>query len=118
MRRFYVRSVHDVSALHPQAYPRVVHRHAGSLLKESLPAFVRRKAGKKPGTIVTMSAIKALIPGFLLTWIVSSLIGSQGSRGGLLGITHSLYLGHEFYWSWPLFCGATALAWLIFSLLD
>lgn len=65
-----------------------------------------------------MSAIKALIPGFLLTWIVSSLIGSQGSRGGLLAITHTYYQGHMFYWSWPLFCGATALALLIFSLLD
>lgn len=65
-----------------------------------------------------MSAIKALIPSFLLTWIVSSLIGSQGARGGLLAITHTFYQGHEFYWSWPLFCGATALAWLIFSLLD
>jgi hypothetical protein len=65
-----------------------------------------------------MSAIKALIPGFLLTWIVSTIIGSQKSSGGVLAITHTFYQGHEFYWSWPLFCGATALAWTLFAMME
>lgn len=65
-----------------------------------------------------MSAIKALIPGFLLSWIVSTVIGSQGSSGGVLSITHTLYQGHELYWSWPLFCGATALAWALFAMME
>ncbi|WP_334185231.1 hypothetical protein [Novosphingobium sp.] len=65
-----------------------------------------------------MSAIKALIPGFLLSWIVSTVIGSQGSSGGVLSITHTFYQGHELYWSWPLFCGATALAWALFAMME
>lgn len=65
-----------------------------------------------------MAFIKALIPAFLLTWIVSLVIGSQGSKGGALAITHTFYEGHELYWSWPLFMGAAGLAWAIFSLLD
>ncbi len=65
-----------------------------------------------------MAFIKALIPAFLLTWVVSLVIGSQGSKGGALVITHTLYQGHDFYWSWPLFLAATGLAWAIFALLD
>ncbi|WP_395332929.1 hypothetical protein WBP06_06285 [Novosphingobium sp. BL-8H] len=65
-----------------------------------------------------MAIIKALIPAFLLTWVVSLVIGSQGSSGGMLAITHTFYQGHELYWSWPLFLGATGLAWAIFSLLE
>lgn len=65
-----------------------------------------------------MSAIKALIPGFLLTWIVSTVIGAQGSSGGVLAITHTFYQGQELYWSWPLFCGATALAWALFAMME
>ncbi|WP_395395077.1 hypothetical protein WBP07_06925 [Novosphingobium sp. BL-8A] len=65
-----------------------------------------------------MAAIKALIPAFILTWVVSLVIGSQGSRGGMLAITHTFYEGYELYWSWPLFLGATGLAWAIFTLLE
>ncbi|TCM22247.1 hypothetical protein EDF56_101933 [Novosphingobium sp. PhB165] len=65
-----------------------------------------------------MAIIKALIPAFLLTWVVSLVIGSQGSHGGALTITHTFYQGHELYWSWPLFLGATGLAWAIFSMLE
>jgi hypothetical protein len=65
-----------------------------------------------------MALIKALIPGFVLTWIVSLVIGSHGTRGGVLAIQHSYIEGYDFYWSWPLFIAATALAWAIFSMMD
>lgn len=65
-----------------------------------------------------MSLIKALIPGFLLTWIVSGIIGSNGSTGGMLSIQHSYIQGHSFYWSWPLFLAATGLAWALFWMMD
>lgn len=65
-----------------------------------------------------MAFLKALIPGFLLTWIVSGIIGSNDSQGGMLAIQHTYISGHDFYWSWSLFLAATALAWGIFWLLD
>lgn len=67
---------------------------------------------------MAMALIKALIPGFLLTWIVSLIIGSNGSRGGILAIQHSYIEGHGFYWSWPLFIAGTALAWAIFAMME
>lgn len=65
-----------------------------------------------------MAFLKALIPAFLLTWIVSGLIGSNGSQGGALAIRHIYFQQHSFYWSWPLFLGATALAWALYRMTD
>lgn len=65
-----------------------------------------------------MAFIKALIPGFLLTWIVSSILGSNGSRGGMLAIERTMIEGHTFYWSWALFLAATGLAWALFWMMD
>jgi hypothetical protein len=65
-----------------------------------------------------MTFLKALIPGFLLTWIVSSVIGSNGSHGGMLAIQHNLVEGYNLYWSWPLFLGATGLSWALFWMMD
>ena len=65
-----------------------------------------------------MAFIKALIPGFLLTWIVSSILGSNGSRGGMLAIERIYIDGHTFYWSWALFLAATGLAWALFWMMD
>ena len=65
-----------------------------------------------------MALIKALIPGFLLTWAVSLIIGSNGSRGGVLAIQHSYIEGYGIYWSWPLFIASTTLAWAIFAMMD
>lgn len=67
---------------------------------------------------IVMALIKALVPGFLLTWVVSLIIGSNGSRGGILAIQHSVVEGHSFYWSWPLFIAGTALAWALFAMMD
>jgi hypothetical protein len=65
-----------------------------------------------------MAFLKALIPAALLTWIVAGVMGSNGSRGGMLAIEHGLVQGHSFYWSWPLFLAATVLAWAIFAMMD
>lgn len=65
-----------------------------------------------------MALIKALVPGFLLTWVVSLIIGSNGSRGGILSIQHSYIEGYSFYWSSPLFVAGTVLAWALFAMMD
>lgn len=65
-----------------------------------------------------MAFLKALVPGFLLTWIVSGVLGSNHSRGGMLAIEHTYIQGHSFYWSWPLFLVATLLAWALFWMMD
>jgi hypothetical protein len=65
-----------------------------------------------------MNFLKALIPGSLLTWIVSSLIGRSGGRGGMLEIHRIVIEGHAIAWSWPLFIAAVGLAWLMFALTD
>ena len=65
-----------------------------------------------------MAFIKALIPGFLLTWIVSGVIGSNGSTGGMLTIQNTYIDGHNFYWSWPMFLATTGLAWALFWMMD
>lgn len=61
-----------------------------------------------------MSFIKALIPGFILTFVVCLIMGSNGARGAWLNIHHYTVHSHDFYWSWPLFVCATGLAWAIF----
>ena len=73
-----------------------------------------------------MAMFKALIPGMLLTWIVSGLIGSNGSKGGFLVIHYVSLSGndtfavqqHGIYWSWPLFTCATLLGFAIFKMMD
>ncbi len=61
--------------------------------------------------------IKALVPGTLLTWIVSMVIGSGGSSGGFLHIHQAAIASYEFHWSWPLFIFGTGLAWALFLMM-
>lgn len=63
-----------------------------------------------------MSFFKALIPGVLLTLMVSGLVGGQHSRGGWLNIGHHHLFDHGFYWSWILFVIATGLSWLLIAI--
>ena len=65
-----------------------------------------------------MSFIKGLIPGILLTWIVSGIIGSNGSKGGILSIEHVFIQGHGVYWSWPLFLAATGMCTALLWMMD
>ncbi len=58
-----------------------------------------------------MNAIKAMILGGVLTYVVALVIGSQGSSGGFLAI-HNMRMGdYAVMWSWPLFLAGTGLAW-------
>lgn len=79
---------------------------------------VLKRRRKQSHQITAMAFIKALVPGFLLTWVVSMIIGSNGSRGGIMAIQHSYIEGYNFYWSWPLFIAGTALAWAIFAMME
>jgi hypothetical protein len=58
-----------------------------------------------------MAFVKALIPGIILTLVVSLVIGSNGASAGFLDIHHTSLADLEFYWSWPLFMAATGLSW-------
>lgn len=64
-----------------------------------------------------ISLFKGLIPGALLTYIVSMVFGSGGTRAGFLYVHQVAISSYEFYWSWPLFVGATALSWVVFLML-
>lgn len=63
-----------------------------------------------------MDFFKALIPGSLLTFVVSGIIGSAQSRGGWLAIQHVHVQDHSFYWSWVLFVIATGLSWVLYAI--
>ncbi|AXK41363.1 MULTISPECIES: hypothetical protein [Erythrobacter] len=63
-----------------------------------------------------MELVKAVPLGAILTLIVALTIGSQGSRGGQLAIFRVELHQFDFWWSWPLFIGGTALAWGIMLL--
>ncbi|WP_202389811.1 hypothetical protein [Parapontixanthobacter aurantiacus] len=65
-----------------------------------------------------ISFAKSLLPGTLLTWIVSMFIGSSGSRGGVLYVHYVSYDGYSAYWSWPLFIAGTGLAWVIYFVME
>ena len=65
-----------------------------------------------------MAFFKALIPGIILTLVVSIIIGSNGSSAGLLDIHSASLKGQEFYWSWPLFFAATGLSWGILWMME
>ncbi len=63
-----------------------------------------------------MNLFKALIPGALLTWLVSSAIGAQGSKGAWLMIERIHFDQHTLYWSWPLFLIATCISWALLAI--
>ncbi len=65
-----------------------------------------------------ISLFKAVIPGCLLTWIVSTVIGSNNSTGGFLNIFRAHVMNHDVYWSWPLMLAAIGLAWAMFYLTE
>jgi hypothetical protein len=65
-----------------------------------------------------MAFFKALIPGIILTWVVSIIIGSNHSDGGFINIQRESIAGHDIYWSWPLFIASTMIAWAIIAMMD
>jgi hypothetical protein len=73
-----------------------------------------------------IALFKGLIPAAVLTWIVSIVIGSNGSKGGFLfiqkvhvsSINAISMSSFDFYWSWPLFIASAGLGFFIFTMLD
>ncbi|MES2491738.1 MAG: hypothetical protein V4579_00490 [Pseudomonadota bacterium] len=65
-----------------------------------------------------LSLLKAVIPGLIITLVVSAIVGSTGSTGGVLQIAHVNIQGHDVYGSWNLFFAATGLAWLLLIMMD
>ncbi len=68
-----------------------------------------------------VSLFKAVFPAALLTWVIATIMGSNGSKGGFLFI-HHIYLSvggiNSIYWSWPLFIASAGLAFAVFKMLD
>jgi len=62
--------------------------------------------------------IKAVIPGMLLSWLVSTFVGAHGGTGGLLNIQHFHFQGNDFAGSWTLFVIGTSLGWAILKMMD
>jgi len=65
-----------------------------------------------------VSFFKGLIPGLILTFVVSLVMGSNGTSGAWLQIHLVNIEGIEFYWSWPLFVIATGVSWGIFWMME
>ena len=73
-----------------------------------------------------IALFKGLVPAAVLTWVVSIIIGSNGSKGGFLFIHLSHFTGNSaysipsfsLYWSWPLFIASAALASFIFKMME
>lgn len=61
---------------------------------------------------------KGIVPGCILTWIVASVIGSTGSKGGILSIERYDVMHQHLYWSWPLMLAAVGLATALFLMTD
>ncbi|MFM5894586.1 MAG: hypothetical protein ACKOQM_09165 [Novosphingobium sp.] len=60
-----------------------------------------------------MDFFKALIPGFILTFVVCMIMGAGHSTGDFLNIRHYFIMDHGLYWSWVLFAISTGLAWVL-----
>jgi len=65
-----------------------------------------------------IALLKGLIPGGILSFIVSLFIGSGGSSGGFLYVHQVTLVGYNFYWSWPLFIAGAALSGVLFLMMD
>lgn len=62
-----------------------------------------------------MGLMKALIPSTILTLMISAVVGSAGSRGGMLVLQSASIGGHSFYWSWPFFMTVMAINCLLIT---
>ncbi len=65
-----------------------------------------------------IALIKAIFPGALLSWLVSTFVAGSGSKGGLLQIQRFDIFGTQFHGSLMLFIIGTALAWALFKMMD
>lgn len=60
-----------------------------------------------------IAMFKALPMGVFMTLLAALFLGSGGFGGGTFAVFGFMLEGTRLYWSWPLFCLSTALAWTI-----
>ena len=60
-----------------------------------------------------IALFKAIPLAAVLTLILALFLGSGGALGGNLAVFGFDVEGTRLYWSWILFCGGTALAWVM-----
>ena len=65
-----------------------------------------------------ISLIKGLPFGLLLSWLVSTFIGTEGSTGGMLNIQHIPVHGTVVLFSGTLFVIGSALAWALIKMME
>ncbi|MCX7865054.1 MAG: hypothetical protein N2423_08490 [Novosphingobium sp.] len=64
-----------------------------------------------------MTIVRALLPGFILTLVVTAILAASGARGGVLAIQPAPLLDMHIFWSWPLFLLFTGLGWALLSMM-
>lgn len=62
--------------------------------------------------------IKAVFPGMLLSWLVSTFVGAHGGTGGQLNIQHFHFQGYDVAGSWTLFVIGTSLGWALLKMME
>jgi len=65
-----------------------------------------------------MVLVRALLPGFIRTFLLAGILAAAGTRGGVLAIQQAPLLDYHFFWSWPLFLLITALSWVLMAMMD
>jgi hypothetical protein len=65
-----------------------------------------------------MLVLKAIVPSFILTVMVSAIVASSGSSAAFLNLQQATVYGHPFDWSWPLFLASSALCWGLLLLME
>ena len=64
-----------------------------------------------------MTIVRALLPAFILTFVVTAILAATGTHGGVLAIQPAPLADTHFYWSWPLFLLFTALGWTLLTMM-
>jgi len=62
--------------------------------------------------------VKSIFPAFLLSWLVATFVGTQGSSGGLLQITELTVHDVRFHASMPLFLIGAGISWGILKMME
>jgi len=64
-----------------------------------------------------MTIVRALLPAFIFTFVVSAILAASGTRGGVMAIQQAPLAHYHFFWSWPLFCLFTGVSWAILTMM-
>jgi len=62
-----------------------------------------------------MVVVRALLPAFIMTFLITALLAATGTRGGILAIEKAPLLTHQIFWSWPIFAVFTGVSWMLTS---